>query len=535
MTGASAIALALESAGIKTLFGMPGTHNTALFDLLDRKKTFRLVTVRNEAFAPMMADAYFRVSGQPAGVLTIPGPGASATVIGLEEAWGSSIPLLQVSIATDPRLERQGALHELPGLLALLQSVTVETFYLWPPANTHQLLNQALRRLKSLRQRPGPVGLLVPTPLLSQEVNFHPLKDEEVPLKGEKEKIEQAVDLLSRSEKPVIWAGGGVHTQGAWLELESLAEYLQAPVFTSVKGKGAYPEDRPLGMGNLGGEPALRTLMEQADLMLAVGTRFGQRSTDNWSLPIPKTLLQIDQDPFAIGRNYPVTLGIPLEAKSVLRSIFEQIKERIPPAKVCWAGDLAQLKTTLYQTLQKDHPEEMGYLMALRQALPPEGILVCDSTLLAYWARRYFPVLQPRTFLWPMGSGTIGWALPASLGASLGAPGRPVVVLCGDGGLMFSLSELATLVQEEVPVVLLVFNDNKYGMIAYFQRRRYDREVGVSLRNPELRNLSQAFGLSYSLASTPSAMEAAIREALLLGKPAMIEVRASLKPPIRLE
>ncbi len=535
MSGAEAIALALESAGIKTLFGIPGTHNAILYDVLAQKKTFRLVTVRNEAFAPVMADAFFRVSGQPAGVLTIPGPGASATAIGLEEAWGSSIPLLQISMTTDPRLERQGALHELPGLLALLQSVTVETFYLWPPADTHKILNQAFKRLKNLRQRPGPIGLLVPTPLLTQEVNFQPLDDEEAPPEGEQKRVEQAVDLLSRSRKPIIWAGGGVHTKGAWPELASLAEYLQAPVFTSIKGKGAYPEDRPLGMGNLSGEPTVRALIEQADLMLAVGTRFGQRSTDNWSIPIPRTLLQIDQDPSILGRNYPVALGIPLEAKSALRSIFEQLKERVPPVETCWAGDLSQLKTALYQTLQRDYPEEMGYLMALRQALPSEGVLVCDSTLLAYWARRYFPVLRPRTFLWPMGSGTIGWALPASLGASIGAPGKPVVALCGDGGLMFSLSEMATLVQERLPVVLLVFNDNGYGMIAHFQRKRYGREVGVSLRNPDLQSLSRAFGISYSLVSNPNAMEAMIREALSSGRPALIEVRASLKPPVRLE
>jgi acetolactate synthase-1/2/3 large subunit len=350
------------------------------------------------------------------------------------------------------------------------------------------------------------------------------------------EKLGEAVDAIVAAKRPVIYAGGGAIASGASQVVAQMAELLNAPVLTSIKGKGVIPEVHELSLANLGTESAVRPLLEQADLAVVIGTRFSNRSTGKWSLRLPRRWVRIDIDEQQFSKTHPA-LGVRSvvevvgDAKTTLAAMLEQVKKRPFRPQGFARSEVTRVKQQVLEALRRGFPQEMKLLDDLRAALPGDAIVANDSTVATYWTRRYFEVREPRTFLWPMGSGTIGFGLPAAIGAKIAKPECPVVALCGDGGFLFSCHELATAARYHVAIPVLLFNDNAFGVVDYGQRKEGQLDGDEKLANPDFVRLATSFGAEaeriHSLDEIGGALERAFRRNTLT----VVEVPLPLQVP----
>jgi acetolactate synthase-1/2/3 large subunit len=379
--------------------------------------------------------------------------------------------------------------------------------------------------------RPRPAVLEVPTDVLAAETDVAMLAPEsyERP-RGDPSKIKEAARLLKESAAPLIWAGGGVIASGATPELVKLAEALQAPVLTTYMGKGAMPEDHPLSLGNWCREPEAREMLQGflagRDLALAVGTRFSAMSTAEWTLALPSRLIQVDIDEAELGKNYPMELGIAGDAKAVLGQVLEHLSQRATPPHPSPAEEIASLRAVVRELVLASRAEEIAILQALREALARDAILVNDMAVMSYLASRHFEAYMPRTFLYPLGNGTLGFSFPAALGAKVAHPERQVVSICGDGGFMLSCQELATAVQHGIKLPVVVFNDGGYGVLRETQDAEFGgRRIGVDLVNPDFVKLAESFGAYGLRVESPQGLKAALGLALKADRPTLIEYR----------
>jgi acetolactate synthase-1/2/3 large subunit len=336
--------------------------------------------------------------------------------------------------------------------------------------------------------------------------------------------LEAVARVVSGWRRPLLLAGGGVVTAGAEALLVRLAQRLGAPVFHTAMGKCAVPSDHPLAAGlpwhcatsdltNM--ESFFSPLFAEADGLLAVGCRFTQLTTGTWSLRLPPELAQIDIDPQEIGRHYPVTAGVLGDARPALEGLLAILPG---PDRPAWARPARPAQPWRLPGLDLVAP--------LRRVLPPDGMVVADITRLGYILLADFPVSAPRTVLHPAGYVSMGYGIPAALGARAAFPDRAIVAVLGDGCFMMCGMELATAVQEDLPVVVVVVNDGSLTLIKAIQERRYQGRVfGVDLHNPDFALLARSFGVRHRLAESDPAFEAALREALAGREPTLVEVR----------
>ncbi len=544
-TGAEILVSALHDHGVRHIFGYPGGQLTPIYDALYREPAIRHILARDEQAAGFMADGYARATGEPGVCLAVCGPGVLNAATPLATAFTDSVPVLLISgqVPKKGRGLRSGFYHENEQLEACT------TFTKWR-ASIDDV--QAIRPQVDLAMaaltggRPGPVLLEIPLDVLRAEGGFSHSQQTMVaapaPKSGE---IEALANLVQAWRKPLILAGGGVISAGAGDLLVHLAERLGAPVFTTLMGKCAIPSDHPLAAGlpwfratsdltEMG--PLLSPLFAQADGLLAVGCRFSQVSTGNWTLPMPPALAHIDIDRTELGRHYPLTLGINSDAKTALRRLLELLPadRRSPWTKVVTLSAAKGLDSSAGKILrcaQNDKREPwrlpgLDLLGPLRRVLPQDAIVVADITRLAYIMLAEFPVYQPRTFLHPAGFVAMGYGLPAALGAKAAFPNRTILTVVGDGGFLMSGMELATAVQEKLPVIVVLINDNCLTLIKAIQERRYEgRFLGVDLANPDFGLFAKAFGVPYWLAASDGDFESALKEALERKETALIELR----------
>jgi thiamine pyrophosphate-dependent acetolactate synthase large subunit-like protein len=534
LSGGEAVVRSLEACGIETLFGIPGVHNLAIYDALIGNSRLTHYLVRHEQSAVFMAGAYFRACGKVAAALLITGPGATNAVTATMEAYGDSLPVLLI-ISQNPSEwidKGKGAIHELTDQLGVFRNMTAWTQRITSVKEIPNVINCAMETF--LTQRPRPVAIEIPTDILEGKgevfigaPRFSACKG------GDPKAVELAAEMLQQSNRSVIFAGAGVFTSGACYELRELAEILQAPVFTSIKGRGALPDDHPLSMGALGADEPAKSFIGNSDLVLAVGTRFSLRSTDNWSIPFPEALIHVDIDPAVIGKNYPARLGIVGDARQVLQELVRKLKVDKYLAAGSPISELEEIRRSIYNEWRKVGEVEMALIDSIRAALPRDGFLILDSTMISYWARRLFPALEPATVFFPMGSGTLGYALSAALGVKIACPERKVLAIMGDGGFMFTCQDLATAAQYRLPITILLFNDNCYGMVKWLQERRSGYHGDMDLVNPDFIALARSFGLRGVKVANPSELEAEIGQALEADVTTIIEIPLALKPPLR--
>jgi acetolactate synthase I/II/III large subunit len=526
-TGGRLVAETLEALGIEAAFGVPGVHALAIWDGLRASpiKTFGFRTELNAGFA---ADGYARATGKPATLLLSTGPGALISLASLMEAASSHVPLLAIAsqIPRDLIGRRRGYLHELPDQIASFAPVVKWSARAESDAEVPELLAEAWQQ--TLTPPTGPVFVEIPVDILGADTDVTPppVRDGflfSLTSSASAQQIAGAAQLLNAAQRPVVWAGGGVLRSGAWDELGELARRLDAPVATTYMGKGAFPADDTLSAGSACDECAFQELVTDADVLLAVGTELGAETTAQYRLEFSGQIVQIDAAGERIGATYPA-FGLTGDARWVLEELLRQTKERDGEG----AERAARVRERISAGLdEQDRAVERDLLATVRAAVPAETVTAWDMTILAYWAAAHFPVTQPRTFLYPLGSGTLGYAWPAALGASVGIGARALAVI-GDGGFLYGIQELATANQYGLDSVVLVVDDGGYGILREYQRASFGETTAVDLVEPDYVAAAEAFGVPAER-TTPEDLGGALERALARGGPALVHLPAQLR------
>jgi thiamine pyrophosphate-dependent acetolactate synthase large subunit-like protein len=527
---AKAILRTIGERGIDVIFGLPGVHNLA-FWREQSASTPRIVGVRHEQTTVYAADGFARASGRLGVALTTTGPGAANAVGAFGEAAASGSPVVLIASEITTALARpgikRGVLHESRDQAAMFEPLAKKVYR---PRSAEQALRCVAEALDVAMQYPrGPVYLDVPTNVLSEQVPISVANAEEaLRPKPSDESLHWAADLIANSKRVVIWAGGGVVQSGAEVALSRLAQRLAAPVVTTFNARGVLSPEHACAVTLPPHEPEVAELIGSADLLLAVGTDFDGMTTRNWSMPMPATLIAINCDPSDIEKNYSPTVKVLGDAKLAL----EALNELVPDAKTPHI-DLVQLHADVWARLRTDDRSALasGFLDQLNAARDEcDAVVVADMAIPGYWVGGYGRFDHPRSLQYPVGWGTLGYALPASVGVGA-LRGKPALAVCGDGGIMFALGELAVLVEEDLPVTILLVDDGGYGMLRYDQDHAGDPRRGVDLGRPDFVAVGRAFGIESVALSSMDEIGENLSRALASRHPQLIVLKVSLTPP----
>jgi thiamine pyrophosphate-dependent acetolactate synthase large subunit-like protein len=543
LTGAQAVIATLRAYNVDTIFGIPGVHTLPLYDAIQQEQGLRHILARHEQGAGFMADGYARISGRPGVVCTITGPGVTNVATPIADAYADSIPLLVISTSL-PRASKghfRGELHGLKNQSGMMEALAGWTRAVEYVEDIPSALQDAFRIMRS--GRPRGAYLEIPLDLLETQAEIEipspTFISDELPRPSDSA-IMAAARLLGESDHPLIIAGAGVTFAQANEQLARLADLLQAPVLLGGKSHDVLPTDNPLVIPTRGYVPKeLQPLIESSDVVLVVGSKLGaQRTnvtvleggklrtlrTNDLGLPLPSQLIHIDIDPAEIGHNYPARVGIAADARLALEALLSALSN-YPRNATSRSDEIAQIRQVLRSRTRRTYGEAVSLLDGLREGLPQNGVVVADMTMLGYASSQYLPVYEPRTFIHPSELCAIGCGLPLALGAQVAAPGRPVVALCGDGGFLLNVGELATAVQEQLPVVTVIFNDATYTAVKSDQHRRFDsRYIATDLIAPDYIALAHAFHANGMRAEGPGALRDAISTAIHNTGPTIIEV-----------
>lgn len=523
MSGGEAAAAALAALGVTHVFGIVSVHNLPIYEALSRTEGMTVVRCRHEQGAAHAADAFARTSGQLGVVLTSTGPGAVNAMAGLYEAQFGSSPVLMITGQIETRFygKGKGFLHEAEHQLDMLRTVTRRAESVRRTEDIASTIVAVATDLRTGRPQPGAVEIPIDLQYAEAEVTVPP-----VPAPGRAELdpavLDRVAELLDGAERPLIWAGGGVVAADGSAALRALAEKLGAPVITTIEGRGSLPEDHPLCLGPRVERGALSPIIKEADVVLAVGTRFQNYATRMWQMKIPGTLVHIDADPGVIGRNYPAEVAIVADAADALAALADRVHGGgVDDGFVDRARK--SVRADLEKSEEETGPDHWQIWQIIRRLLPDDAPIVRDSTVPAYlWGNRVLPVLHPRTSIRPS-SLAIGPGVPLAVGAALGS-GRRTLLIQGDGGIMLSLGELATLVDYQLPVVVCVFNDGGYGVLRTIQERVMDRRFGVDLHTPDFALVAQGMGLASERVAGVAEFEAAFGRAMDRPGPTLLDI-----------
>ncbi|MBA2289704.1 MAG: thiamine pyrophosphate-binding protein [Chloroflexia bacterium] len=530
MTGGQALVTSLLRQGIDTIFGLPGVQLDGAFDAqYDAQESgdIRVIHPRHEQTTAYMADGYARTTGRIGTCLVVPGPGLLNATAALSTAYACNSPVLCVTgqIQSDLIGVGRGMLHEIPNQLEMVRSVAKHAERATKPEEIPGLVDRAVRELWTGRVRPVEIEIPPDTLFATSEVELMaPVPDRERP-SGDPDRLEQAAKLLGQAERPMIFSGGGILGSEAWGELQALAEMLQAPVAMSSNGKGALSDRHELAQNSVGA----MALIDDADVILCVGTRMIEPATYPWGLKPGRTVIHMDIDPEEVGRNYNVTVGIVADAKAGLLELIDRVGTH-NRSRESREDELTGIKQSARARLDSIQPQA-SFARAIRDELPEDGIFVGEMTQIGYWGNLGFPVYQPRTYLTPGYQGTLGWGFPTSLGVKIGNPDKVVVSVNGDGGFGFALNELATMAKHQIGAIAIVFNDGAFGNVRRIQQVSFDgRTIASDLDNPDYVKLAEAFGVTGRRATSPEALQSAVRESIKADEPTLIEVPVEQMP-----
>jgi acetolactate synthase-1/2/3 large subunit len=518
LTGGQALAQSLRREGVTTIFGLPGDQLMYALDGLYDVPEIRFITTRHEQGTTYLADGYARAGGGIGVAMVVPGVGVYNAAAGLATAHATSSSVLQIAgqVNRDGIGKDLGLLHDVHDQLELVRPITKWAERVLEPGRIPSALHEAFRQLKT--GRPRPVHIEIPPETLAESAEVTLLDAESFePAAADPALLRRAAEELARAERPLIFAGGGVVLGDASAELTDLAEFLQAPVITTREGKGAIDDRNPLSVGTMWVNRRLHPVIQAADVVLAVGTRF-----QGTGVLASQRVIQIDIDPDELGRQFPGVLGISGHARPALRALREQLDAVAKPA-ASRAAECRAARAQVEDELRKLGPQAQ-LVETLRAAIPEPAVVVGGTTTVGYMCHMHFRVYEPRTYLSSSYMGTLGFAFPVGLGAKVAQPDRPVVTIIGDGGFLFAASELATAVQHDIPAVTVVFNDGAYGNSNRDQRERFGgREIGTLLRNPDFAQLARSFGADGVRLSDAGELAPALREAIAGGRPSVIE------------
>ncbi len=539
-TGGDAVVDVLEWAGVDVVFGIPSVHNLPTYDALRRRGTIRVISVRHEQAAAAAADGYARVTGKLGVFLTSTGPGAANAMGGQLEAFVSGSPVLHLTgqIETQYLGRGRGFIHEVPDQPAMLRSLCKQVSR---PETADTIAATVAEAAELAMAAPhGPACVELPIDLQYADASsdaWQPTLEflhESLTMNRPATWV-HAAEVIAEARSPLIWAGGGAVRSGAEQEVVTLARRIGAGLVTSPNARGILPEDDPLCIGNLPWDPQVRELVTDADLLVGIGTRYQGPNTQNWKMELSPSIVQIDIDPSIPHRNYRATVEARGDAKTVVAYILrhlEQMGPWVPEPDPEWLARVASVANAARGRLRKTLGGQVDLLDELTPLLSENTVVVKDSTIPAYtWGNRLLPVRRTRTSIMPNGF-AIGLGVPHALGAAVGNGGHPVVCMVGDGGFMLSATELATLAEEQLPVVCLLFNDGGYGILRNIQDQQYERRIGVDLGSPDFCGLARALGVEAERVTTASQFGTVVKSALAAGKPYLVEVDSEAIGPM---
>ena len=562
LTGGEIVVRCLEQMGADYIFGMCGHTGAAILSALEDSK-IKFISTRHESIASHAADCYFKASHKPALVLTHIGPGLTNAITGVAHAALDCTPMLVIAGEVPTYRHGQESFQELSMHADASQHEIYRPFVkrVWRVERIDMLPYVMTRAFNTaVSGRSGPVLISIPMDLLSTKA------DVEIPdlwehmatgsgARGDAAQIAKAAELLVQAERPVIFAGGGTLLSEASQALKELAHYLSIPVTTSVMGKGVFDEQDPLAMGvtGIGGTSVANRTTLNADVILALGTRFNEHDTCSWdsqyTFAIPPTkLIQVDIEAGEIGNHYPVEIGIVGDAAAVLNDVLAAVKETVPQRDVSpWAKERQAEMTDWRQEATKSltsnatpiHP--LRVMHEIRTLLPRDGIVVTDTSTSKSIATSQMVCYTPRTLITSGGGwATMGFGPPAALGAKLAYPDKPVMAITGDGGFTVFPQTLAAAVEYDIPVIWIILNNYGYISIRGIQEAYTGSTYGTEFKiektnqpyNPDFVQLAQAYGVRAKRVEKADALESALREALAAQQPYILDVVVDPEAPL---
>ncbi len=540
LAGARILLECLKQEGVDTVFGYPGGTVINIYDELYSFPDIRHILPRHEQAGVHAADGYARASGKVGVAIATSGPGATNTVTGIATAYMDSIPLVVITGQVPTALIGNDAFQE------------VDIIGITRPCTKHNFLVQNVKDLAGIVKkafyiartgRPGPVLIDLPKDVQVAVAEFR--YPEQVDLRGYKptieghpKQIEKAAAMLLAAKKPVIYAGGGTILGNASTELRELAETLHAPVTTTLMALGAFPEDSPLSLGLLGmhGTYYANMAVTNCDLLMAVGARFDDRVTGKIAAFAPHAkIIHIDVDPTSIKKNVRVDLPIVGMVNEVLAHLLKVIEDRGDAVEVFrkaakpWLAEIDGWKAKHPMAFAESSKviKPQAVIRKLRELSQPDAIIATDVGQHQMWTAQYFSFTRPRTLLSSGGLGTMGYGLPAAMGAQAAFPDRQVIAVCGDGGFQMNLQEIATLVQNRLPVKICIMNNNYLGMVRQWQELFFNKRYSQTVLDLPIDfvKLAEAFGATGFVASKPSEVEETIRRGFAAPGPVIMEFK----------
>jgi acetolactate synthase I/II/III large subunit len=525
MLGAEALIKALEKEGVDVVFGMPGGANLPIYDALV-DASLRHILVRHEQSAAHMADGYARTRRKAGVCFATSGPGATNLITGIATAYADSSPMIAITGQVPLAMIGKDAFQE-TDIIGVANPCTKYAFQPRAAAEIPETVKKAFYISES--GRPGPVLIDVPKDVQQarEEISFPDLikvRGYNPVVDADLSQLERAVETMTKADRPIIMAGGGVILSGAFSELQALAELLMAPVVTTFKGKGSFPENHPLAMGPIGmhGHAEANKIIIEADCIIAIGARFSDRSVGRFDeFGKGMTIIHMDVDPAEIGKNKAADIAIVGDVKASLRTAVKMLaKYEIMKRDIDnpWLKRRKELIDYYTDTI-KDYPRGLTAkkaLKKLREVLPPSAIVTTEVGQCQMWASLHFDVISPGTFFSSTGLGTMGFGFPASIGAKVAMPQSIVVDIAGDGSFNMTENSLAVSVLEKLPVIVFLMNNYMLGMVAQWQRTFYKRRyMGVHQQNcPDYVKIAEAYGAQGIRAQSMDELEKALKKAL---------------------
>ncbi|MFD8739873.1 thiamine pyrophosphate-binding protein [Streptomyces sp. NPDC059618] len=526
--GGDLVVETLSGLGATTVFGLPGQHALGMFDAL-RRSSLRYIGLRVENNAGFAADAYGRITGEAAPLLLSTGPGALTSLAALQEARAASAPVLAIS-SQIPTAGlgggRHGYLHELPDQQASFRGIVKSVHTVRTQSQIPSAIAEAWE--SALTAPHGPVWVEIPQDVLLAETRLPQVTamdatPEDVVPRPELTAL--AAHLLSSAARPAIIAGGGVVRADASGKLRALAERLNAPVVTTFGGKGAFPWTHPLSLQSWLEDRHTTDFLEDADVLLVVGSGLGELSSNYHTFKPRGRVIQIEADLGKLESNHPA-LGIHADARLALSALLETVEERPDPSAP------ERVSTLLAKVAERIAGQELtleqDVLASVRRALPATSPSFWDMTILAYWAWSAFDPRGTNTMHSAQGAGGLGYGFPAALGAAAADPTRPVLAVSGDGGALYSIAELATAKQCGLPVTWLIVDDGGYGILREYMTGAFGQATATELSRPDYVALAESFGVP-AVRTTPGTLEKDLTEALATPGPSVVVLPALLR------
>ena len=533
MRGGEAIIESLKKMGVKTIFGYPGGQTIPFYDML-YDSDMEHILVRHEQCAAHAADGYARASGKVGVCLATSGPGATNLVTGIATSYMDSSPIVAITGQVPTHLIGNDAFQE-ADIIGITMPITKHSFQPKDPDLIPSMVKSAFELASS--GRPGPV--LIDVPKEVQEGELTKFDDSLISTpgynpntKGNIRQIKKARDLIRQSKRPVILAGAGVIISNACCELKKLSQTINAPVMTSLLGKGAVDETDDLSLGMLGmhGRKVSNDYINESDLLIAIGIRFSDRTTGRLDSFVPDTkVIHIDIDPAEIGKNVDVDLPIVGDAKNVLSSLNKTLKNHEVSNDVkSWTDMIKQKKQELLPRVTYDDVplKPQTVIKEISEVLTPESILTTDVGQNQMWAAHFYDTQKPRKFISSGGLGTMGFGFPSAIGAKVACPDNPVVSINGDGGFLMVCQELATVYDYDLPVIAVVLENRTLGMVYQWQTLLYNnRHSQTEFKDsPDFVNLAESFKVNAVRITKPGETKEALASAIKDNEPILLDV-----------